>query len=75
METIVGVNGFDVECKEFLLLVSSDEGYGGVGTEDVPEDVAEEGKYSSECVKGKNEEEDGDHTMFLVFVGNPFLWP
>ena len=43
METIIRIDGFDVECKEFSLLMSDNKGYGGVGTEDVPEDVAEEG--------------------------------
>ena len=44
METIVGVNRLNVECEELSFLMRDDEGYGGVGTEDVPEDVAEEGK-------------------------------
>ena len=41
VETIVGVNRLNVECEELSFLMRDDEGYGGVGTEDVPEDVAE----------------------------------
>ena len=75
MEMIIGVNIFNMECEEFLFLTSDDEGKSAVGTEDVPEDVSEKGKDSSESVKGKKEEKDADHTICLVLVGNPFLWP
>ena len=54
-----------MECKEFLLLASDDEGQSGVGTEDVPEDVAKESKYSTEGVKSENEE-DADHTLSSI---------
>ena len=64
MEMIVGVDRLDVECKEFLFLMSDDEGYGGVGTEDIPEDIAKESEYGGESVEGENEERDADHTNF-----------
>ena len=38
---IVGVGRLDVECEEFAFLVSNDEGQGGIGAKDIPEDVAE----------------------------------
>ena len=63
METIVRVDGFDVECEEFSFLTSDDEGQGGVGAEDVPEDVAEKSKYGGESIKGKNEKKNADHTI------------
>ena len=42
METIVGVDRFDVECEEFSFLARDDEGKGGIGTKNIPEDIAEE---------------------------------
>ena len=66
METIIRIDGFDVECKEFSLLASDNEGQSGVGTEDVPEDVAKESEYSSEGIKSENEEEDADHTLSSI---------
>ena len=42
METIVGVDRLNVECEEFLFLTRNDEGKGGVGTQDIPKDIAEE---------------------------------
>ena len=57
-----------MESEEFSFLTSDDKGQSGVGTENVPEDVAEKGECSSEGVKGENEEEDADHTLFLVLV-------
>ena len=59
---IVGVYGLDVECEEFSFLTSDDEGKGGVGTEDIPKDIAKECKYGGESVKGENEKENADHT-------------
>ena len=52
-----------MECEEFSFLTSDDEGQGGVGTEDIPENVAEESEDSSKSVKGEKEEEDADHTI------------
>ena len=79
METIVGIYGLDVECKEFSFAMRNDEGKGGIGTEDIPEDIAEEGEYGGESVKGENEEKDADHTIsstctrsFLVATGKVF---
>ena len=43
-ETIVGVDGLDVECEDFSFLARDDERQGGIGTEDIPEDIAEENK-------------------------------
>ena len=37
---IVRVDRLDVECEEFSFLTSDNKGYGGVGTEDIPEDIA-----------------------------------
>ena len=74
METIVGVNGLDVECEEFSFLMSDNEGQGGVGAEDIPEDVAEKSEYGGESVEDENEEEDANHTV-SVLVQDPFLWP
>ena len=73
-EMIIGVNRLDVESEEFSFLMSNDEGYGGVGAEDIPEDIAEKSKYGSESIKGENEEENADHTV-LVLVRDPLLWP
>ena len=72
---IVGVNGLDVECKEFSFLTRDNKGKCGVGAEDIPEDIAEESKYGGESVEGENEEENADHTIFLVLVRDPLLWP
>ena len=66
--------------KEFSFLTSDDKGYGGVGAEGIPEDVAEKSKYSGESIKGENEEENANHTIFfsicmrssLVAVGTGF---
>ena len=52
-KTIVGVNRLDVECEEFSFLTSDDEGQGGVGAENIPEDVAKKSKYGSESIKGE----------------------
>ena len=57
-------NRFDVKCEEFGLSVGDDEGEGGIGAMDVPEDVAKEGKNCGENIKGKKEESDADHTKF-----------
>ena len=64
METIVRIDGFDVESKEFSFLTSDDKGQGRVGTEDVPENISEESKDGSESIKGEKEEEDANHTIF-----------
>ena len=45
-----------MECEEFSFLTSDNEGQGGIGAEDIPEDVAEEGEYGGESVKGENKE-------------------
>ena len=41
---IVKVDRLDVEGEQLSLLAGDDEGKGGVGAEDVPEDIAEERK-------------------------------
>ena len=64
----VRVNGFDVECEKFGFPMSDDKGEGGVGTKDIPKNVAEEGKECSEDVKTKEKESNDDHTNFLVLV-------
>ena len=66
METIIGVNRLDVECEEFSFLASDNEGSGGVGAETVPKDIAEEGEYSSEGIKGENEKENANHTNSVL---------
>ena len=63
-EMIVGIDGLDVECEEFLFATSNGEGYGGVGAEDVPQDIAEESKYGSESIESESEEKDTNHTIF-----------
>ena len=41
---IVGVDGLNMESKEFLFVTGDDKGKGGIGTKDIPKDVAEESK-------------------------------
>ena len=54
-----------MECKEFSFLTSDNERKGGVGTKDIPEDIADEGESGGESVKGENEKEDANHTIFF----------
>ena len=54
--------------------MSDNERKGGIGTKDIPEDIADEGESGGESIKGENEKEDANHTI-LVFVRDPFLWP
>ena len=46
--------------------MSNDEGKGGVGAEDIPKDIAEEGKYGGESIKGENEKENANHTNSVL---------
>ena len=75
MEMVVGIDGFNVEGKEFLFSASDNEREGSVGTEDVPKDVAKEGKEGSDNVKTEEEENKSNHTNVLVLVVDSFLWP
>ena len=72
---VVRVDGLNVECEEFLFPASDNKGEGGVGTKDIPKDIAKESEDCSENVKTEEEETCSDHTYFLVSVINPFLWP
>ena len=51
-----------MECEDFSFLTGDDKGYGGVGTKDIPEDIAEEGESSGESVKDEEGKENVDHT-------------
>ena len=62
---IVRVDGFDVERDKFAFSLGNGESKGCVGTEDVPKDVAKEGKYGSESIKGEKGKKDADHAIFF----------
>ena len=70
---IVGVDRLDMEGEQLSLLTSDDEGKGGVGAEDIPEDVSEKRKDGGENIEAKNKEENTIHSLVSIIV--PFLRP